>query len=103
VQNDPGGSWSDGEEGDLKDCSRCKYTFYEMRRCRTGRGTCFCKELELELGLIHTQMTLKPMMRAEEEYACVAQIARAKNRGAGEAKSLTKSEELLSGAHSGNA
>jgi hypothetical protein len=36
---------------------------------------------ELELGLIHTQMTQKPVLRAEGKCARVAQMARAKIRG----------------------
>jgi hypothetical protein len=58
---------------------------------------------ELELELIQTQMSQKPMLRAEEECACVAQTARARIRGAWVPKSLTKSEALLGGAHSRNA
>jgi hypothetical protein len=38
---------------------------------------------ELELELIHTQMTQKPMLRAEGDWAYVAQMARAKIRGRG--------------------
>ena len=38
---------------------------------------------ELELELIQTQMTQKPMLRAEGECACVAQKACAKIRGRG--------------------
>ena len=38
---------------------------------------------ELELELIQTQMTQKPMLLAEGECACVAQMARAKIRGRG--------------------
>ena len=34
--------------------------------------------IELELELIQTQMTQKPMLRAEGEYACVAQMVRSK-------------------------
>jgi hypothetical protein len=36
--------------------------------------------LELELELIQTQMAQKPILRAEGECACVAQMARAKIR-----------------------
>ena len=38
---------------------------------------------ELELELIQTQMTQKPVLRAEGECACVAQMACAKIRGRG--------------------
>jgi uncharacterized lipoprotein YddW (UPF0748 family) len=57
----------------------------------------------LELELIQTQMTQKPMLRAEAKCACVAQMARAKIRGAWVAKSLTKSEALMGGSNSGSA
>jgi hypothetical protein len=40
-------------------------------------------ELELELELTLIQMTKKPFLRAEEECACVAQMARAKFRRRG--------------------
>ena len=40
-------------------------------------------QIELELELIQTQMTQKPMLRKEGECACVAQMACAKIRGRG--------------------
>jgi hypothetical protein len=55
---------------------------------------------ELELKLIHTQMTQKPRLRAEGESARVARMARAKIKGAWVAQSLTKSEALVGGSHS---
>jgi hypothetical protein len=60
-----------------------------------------CINPELELELIQTQMTQKPMWRAEVECANVAQLVR--KRSAWVAKSLTKSEAVVGGAHSGNA
>ena len=56
--------------------------------------------LELELKLMQTKMTQKPMLRAEGECACVGT---SENQGACVAKSLTKSEALVGGAHSENA
>jgi hypothetical protein len=64
---------------------------YHMHQ-RTGRVDASERQLrdigaassaELELELIQTQMTQKPMLRAEGECACVAQKARAKIRGRG--------------------
>ena len=49
---------------------------------------------ELELELIQTQMTQKPMLRAEGECACVAQNACAKIRGRGR-PSASKRERHL--------
>ena len=51
-------------------------------------------DLELELELIQTQMTQKPMLRAEGECACVAQMACAKIRGRGR-PSASKRERHL--------
>ena len=48
-------------------------------------------------------MTQKPMLRAEGECACVAQIKHSKIRGHVEAKCLTMREALVGGVHSGNA
>ena len=50
--------------------------------------------IELELELIQTQMTQKPMLRAEGECACVAQMICAKNRGRGR-PSASKRERHL--------
>jgi hypothetical protein len=59
-------------------------------------------ELELELELIQTQMKQKPILRAEGECACVAQMACAQIKGVWVAKYLTKSEALVGGARSRN-
>jgi hypothetical protein len=52
--------------------------FFGARKKMAARA-----EIELELGLIQTQMTQNPMPRAEGGCACVAQMARAKIRGRG--------------------
>ena len=57
---------------------------------------------ELELELIQTQLTQKPMLRAEGECACVAQMERAKIKGVG-GQVPYKELALVGGAHSGNA
>jgi hypothetical protein len=71
------------------------------RRAVSARAQTFLPP-ELKLELIQTQITQKPVLRAEGECACVAQMARAKKKE-WVSMSLTKSEALAGGVHSGNA
>jgi hypothetical protein len=59
------------------------------------RGACeMMITVELELELIQTQMTQKPLLRAEGGCVCVAQITRAKIRGRGWPSSSQRARHL---------